>query len=110
MDSQSAEASTSMQTTQATAPNVPASVLAVSSALQANEAHRDALNIRRAILRRELETAAVLLETFDADVDPRLEEVKAKNPDEWDVFAVAGASAVRPLLSSRQINSEVGLH
>lgn len=83
------------------------SAFAVSTALQANEAHRAALNAKRAQLMKELQDAAVMLETVEKDVDPRLQEVKVKDLDEWDVFAAAGASTQRPLLSTKQINADV---
>lgn len=90
-------------------PLLSNSAFAVSTALQANEAHRAALNAKRAQLKKELQDAAVMLETVDKDVDPRLEEVKVKDLDEWAVFAAAGASTQRPLLSTKQINAEVRL-
>jgi hypothetical protein len=90
--------------------NVPlgivAPVSAVSSAIQANDAHRAALNARRALLKRQLENGDIMLENMDKFVDPTLEEVRVRNLDEWAVFAI-GASAVRPLLTNKQLNADV---
>lgn len=99
--------SSSIVNTRISPPLLSSSAVAVSSALQANEAHRAALNARRSLLRKELEDAAAILDTVDKDVDPRFEEVEVKDLNEWAVFAAAGASVVRPLLSSKQINADV---
>ena len=83
-----------------------APVSAVSSAIQANDAHRAALNARRALLKRQLENGDIMLENMDKFVDPALEEVRVKNLDEWAVFAI-GATTVRPLLTNKQLIADV---
>ena len=85
----------------ATAP-----VSAVSFAIQANDAHRAALNARRALLKTQIENGDIMLENMCKFVDPSLEEVRVKNLDEWAVFALQ-ATAVRPLLTNKQLNADV---
>ena len=87
-------------------PGTMAPVSAVSSAIQANDAHRAALNARRALLKRQLENGDIMLENMDKFVDPALEEVRVRNMDEWAVFAI-GATAVRPLLTNKQLSADV---
>lgn len=82
-------------------------VLAVSSALQANEAHRAALHAYRARIKKELEDANLMVQSVQRDVAPNVSQVKVKNLEEWAVFAVAGAANFRPLLIRQQLNADV---
>jgi hypothetical protein len=104
MDSQGSfgiGANVSLLALDATAP-----VSAVSSAIQANDAHRAALNARRALIKKQIEDGDIMLDNMDKFVDPALEEVRVKNLDEWAIFAI-GATAVRPLLTNKQLNADV---
>lgn len=83
-----------------------APIPAVSSAIQANDAYRIALNARRALLKKQIAGGDIMLDNMEKFVDPALEEVRVKNMDEWAVFAI-GATTVRPLLTNKQLNADV---
>ncbi|KAF8322187.1 hypothetical protein DL93DRAFT_2163024 [Clavulina sp. PMI_390] len=87
-------------------PSDSSSDSVVASALEANEAHRAALNAKRAQLKSQLEDMAVLMQSVERDVDPNIEEVRPYELEEWAVFAAPGASTMRPLLTTSKLNAE----
>jgi hypothetical protein len=84
-----------------------ASLSAVSLALDANDARREALNAQRAALMQALEEGDEYLRVFGKDVDPNLEKVKIKPVEEWAVFAAHGSTTLKPRLLNKALLSDV---
>ncbi|KAF9510631.1 hypothetical protein BS47DRAFT_57258 [Hydnum rufescens UP504] len=76
---------------------------AVQNAISANKAHQQALQARSTLLKAELARADKLFAQVDRGVDEDVDELSVDVPEDWAIFVAPGGSAVRPLLSKKQI-------
>jgi hypothetical protein len=80
---------------------------AVQNAISVNKAHQQALLARSALLKAELARADKLFAEVDRGVDEDVDELNVDVPEDWAIFVAPGGTAVRPLLSKKQICLEV---